>query len=258
MRAFSLIELSIVLVILGLLTGGILAGKSLIRASELRAATTEAERYKTSIYAFRDKYFMLPGDINNATSIWGSAGGTGANAICNSAVSSAQAVCNGDGNGAVYQSGAINEPAMAWKEMMSAGLIEGSITKTTTCCEIGLSMPGSKLAGGGWYINTAGAGTGTYSSNATNFDGYFGLILNVASRPTNTTAYGIVTGAEAWNIDTKLDDGIPYSGKFVTNWSATLSQVGTACTSATSSADSTATYNLTADSKDCVPTWRQI
>lgn len=56
-RGFSLVELSIVLVILGLLTGGILAGQSLIRAAELRAVSTEYSRYATAVQSFRDKYF---------------------------------------------------------------------------------------------------------------------------------------------------------------------------------------------------------
>ena len=68
---FSLLELSIVLVILGLLAGGVLSGKSLIRAAELRTIGTERDRFRTAMYAFRDKYFMLPGDISNATSFWG-------------------------------------------------------------------------------------------------------------------------------------------------------------------------------------------
>lgn len=66
-NAFSLVELSIVLVILGLLVGGILAGQSLIRASELRAVTSEQARIVTAIQAFRDKYFALPGDMRNAS-----------------------------------------------------------------------------------------------------------------------------------------------------------------------------------------------
>ena len=70
-RGFSLVELSIVLVILGLLTGGILAGQSLIRASELRAVSTEFQRYVAAVNTFRDKYFMLPGDMSNATAFWG-------------------------------------------------------------------------------------------------------------------------------------------------------------------------------------------
>ncbi|MGB1540395.1 MAG: prepilin-type N-terminal cleavage/methylation domain-containing protein, partial [Rickettsiales bacterium] len=63
---FSLVELSIVLVILGLLTGGILGGQSLIRAAELRSVSKEYEKYQTAINIFKDKYFALPGDFNNA------------------------------------------------------------------------------------------------------------------------------------------------------------------------------------------------
>lgn len=70
-RGFSLIELSIMLVILGLLVGAVTAGQSLIRASELRSVTTDIERYRAGIATFRDKYFGLPGDLLNATSFWG-------------------------------------------------------------------------------------------------------------------------------------------------------------------------------------------
>ncbi|MFZ4540565.1 MAG: pilus assembly FimT family protein [Rickettsiales bacterium] len=74
-RAFSLVELSIVLVILGLLVGGILSGQALIRASELRAVVTEYNRHAVDTKTFRDKYFALPGDMANATSFWGRVGG---------------------------------------------------------------------------------------------------------------------------------------------------------------------------------------
>jgi prepilin-type N-terminal cleavage/methylation domain-containing protein len=66
-RGFSLVELSIVLVILGLLTGGILAGQSLIRAAELRSITTQFNQYVSATQSFRDKYMALPGDMPNAT-----------------------------------------------------------------------------------------------------------------------------------------------------------------------------------------------
>lgn len=59
-RAFSLVELSIVLVILGLLVGGILAGRALIHASELRGVHTEFNQYKTAVMAFRNKYLLYP------------------------------------------------------------------------------------------------------------------------------------------------------------------------------------------------------
>ncbi len=53
-NGFSLVELSIVLVILGLPTGGILAGQSLIRAAELRSVSTEYNRFVTATQSFRD------------------------------------------------------------------------------------------------------------------------------------------------------------------------------------------------------------
>ena len=70
-KAFSLVELSIVLVILGLLVGGILTGQSLIRAAELRSVTTEFSQYQTAVMTFRDKYFAIPGDMKNARDFWG-------------------------------------------------------------------------------------------------------------------------------------------------------------------------------------------
>ena len=79
-HAFSLVELSIVLVILGLLVGGVLSGQSLIRAAQLRSVTTQFANYRAAVFTFRDKYFALPGDMANASAFWGSAGGTGADA----------------------------------------------------------------------------------------------------------------------------------------------------------------------------------
>ena len=76
-RGFSLVEMSIVVVILGLLVGTIISGKSLMRASELLSITTEYDMYKQAAKGFKDKYQWLPGDMPNATSFWVVAGGTG-------------------------------------------------------------------------------------------------------------------------------------------------------------------------------------
>ena len=65
--AFSLVELSIVLVILGLLVGTVLTGKSLIRASELRSVVSQFQAFHAAHNAFKDKYFSIAGDMNNAT-----------------------------------------------------------------------------------------------------------------------------------------------------------------------------------------------
>jgi prepilin-type N-terminal cleavage/methylation domain-containing protein len=61
---FTLVELSIVLVIIGLIVGGILVGRDLIRASEVRSSVSQLEKLDTAVNAFRLKYEALPGDIS--------------------------------------------------------------------------------------------------------------------------------------------------------------------------------------------------
>jgi prepilin-type N-terminal cleavage/methylation domain-containing protein len=68
---FTLIELSIVLVIIGLIVGGILTGQELIKSATVRSEVSELENIETAIYAFRDKYGGLPGDLSNATAFFG-------------------------------------------------------------------------------------------------------------------------------------------------------------------------------------------
>src|SRR5690606_13638021 len=69
--AFSLVELSIGLLILGLLTGGTLGRKEMIRAAELRSGMTESQQLQTVVNAFTGKYDALPGDMKNAERFWG-------------------------------------------------------------------------------------------------------------------------------------------------------------------------------------------
>src|SRR5271155_2823005 len=66
-HGFTLIELSIVLVIIGLIVGGVLVGQDLIRAAEVRATIAQIEKYNTAVNTFRGKYNALPGDMNAAT-----------------------------------------------------------------------------------------------------------------------------------------------------------------------------------------------
>ena len=129
-QGFSLVELSIVLVILGLLTGGILAGQSLIRASQLRAVTTEHDRYVAAVQTFRDKYFALPGDMTNATKFWGAAdGGDGIGFDCRGAETADIRTCNGNGDGRI--GGALRMSVdSSWEGEIHAkhGIIAGRVT----------------------------------------------------------------------------------------------------------------------------------
>lgn len=243
--AFSLVELSIVLVILGLLTGGILAGQSLIRAAELRATANQFATYRAAAYSFRDKYFAWPGDMTNATAFWQSAGGTGSDAACFSAQSGAAiATCNGDGNGQIYTSGGAyyTERFSSWKHLANAGLIEGSYTgKTAGAMGSYVATPGTNLPAA--RIANAYFDLSYYDPNPALW--FPGSKVNTNAFGINSVAgSGILKPEEAWNIDTKFDDGSPVYGNYYTAIRSWLPCV-------TSDAN-TATYDFTQTATNCI------
>ncbi|WP_446325542.1 type II secretion system protein [Blastomonas sp. CACIA14H2] len=211
---FSLVELSIVLVILGLLTGGILAGQSLIRAAELRAVPTEYNRWITATQTFRDKYFALPGDMPNATSFWTTAGGTGRDTACRTAMrgSTTTGTCNGNGDGILNEVTVIDEAHTYWNHLSRAGLIEGRFIYMpfdATTWVSGRDYPASKLGGNvGWLpCHTDRGNFGRGAKNMfilgqprwSSFACEFGRTANIRSD-------------EAYNIDIKIDDGLAANG----------------------------------------------
>lgn len=242
-NGFSLVELSIVLVILGLLTGGILAGQSLIRAAELRSVSTEYQRYYTASQAFRDKYFAIPGDFRDATRFWQRQTAT-ADCISNStATTNASGSCDGDGDGQVEYAPAVSnsgELFQFWRQLALAGLIEGSYTGLTTSVSVqeaipGTNVPRSKISNTGWSISYFGAWVG----DAQNFAADYGNRLDFGKAfAGGTTIGGGLKAEEAWNIDTKVDDGKPATGKAIV-YNRHL------CTNSTSATDRASTYLFT-------------
>ena len=247
-RAFSLVELSIVLVILGLLTGGILAGQSLIRAAELRAVSTEFTRFVTATQTFRDKYLATPGDMLTATRFWGTAAscpGTFATP------STSIATCNGNGDGTVTETGATKQELFRyWHHLANAGLIEGSYTGVPASGTIasldtipGQNAPASRLSNSGWSIRELGNG---YTADAGFFNGDYPNHLEMgAPTATTTPSTRVLTTTEMWNLDTKLDDGLPARGRVLTRYWNT-------CTNAANATVTNATYLLTATGAACV------
>lgn len=220
-KGFSLVELSIVLVILGLLVGGVLSGQSLIRAAEMRSVSSDFQKYSAAINSFRDKYFGLPGDITNATQFWGiAAGATGNDSTCYTFTTTGKATCNGDGNGHLYSGdvdagGSAPEWFHAWQQLANAGFIEGQysgVKKSGTVCGAvaGVNVPRSRMSGGGFTLmsyDPAGAGDTQWWFGK--YDGFFFGANSVAGYETHDP---ILKSEEAWNIDTKVDDGNPATG----------------------------------------------
>lgn len=216
---FSLVELSIVLVILGLLTGGILGGQSLIRAAELRSVTADFQRYTTAVYTFRDKYFAVPGDMTNATAFWGFAAGTvGNDATCFDASQTGMGTCNGNGdgntsNGTASTNNQLGEAFHAWKHLANAGLIEGTYTGyrgpvSIYDATIGVNVPRSRISNAGFMLWYGGAGY----TDANWFPMPGKPLIIFGGESDSITEGPVLKPEEAWNIDTKLDDGTPGLG----------------------------------------------
>lgn len=83
-QGFTLIELSIVLIIIGLLVGGIVAGSHLVESAKINATANEMQQIKQALIIYRAKYGKIPGDDNEAATRWG--------------VSNCGSYCNGNGD----------------------------------------------------------------------------------------------------------------------------------------------------------------
>lgn len=254
-QAFTLVELAIVLVVIGLIIGSIFVGSILVRESQLKAVVSEITKYRSAMNAFHEEYHGLPGDIPNATSFWGVAGGdgTGLDQACYDAVGTGTATCNGNNDGFItnnagFPSNGVREDLRAWQHLFNANLIESKVTGTQTgtgntcgfCTALGVNIPKSKLAGGGYsmfYLGTTQAHPQWYDANYGNAI-FFGAQANY-------TSAGILKGDEASLVDTKADDGSPSSGR-VMAWKSTVTP---GCT--TSDVDATAAYNATNKNPVC-------
>ena len=247
-NGFSLVELSIVLVILGLLTGGILTGQTLIRASELRAVTAEYQNYQTATQTFRDKYFAVPGDMRNATDFWQSAA---SGATC--ATATGTGTCNGNGDGNILAWTESVEYLRFWDHLAEAGLIEGSYTGVqvpTINWVPGENVPRSKIGNALWFVYTDVAnfsGDNRFFDTSSPHGSRFGIFVREGSN--NRSPF---IPEEAWNIDTKLDDGKPGLGSVRSTWGTAFTGGTESCTLATASSDTDADYRLQSEERNCV------
>src|ERR1700742_597402 len=65
-RAFTLVELSIVLVIIGLIIGGVLTGQQVIQNARITNATNAIQSFQAQFQTYQQNYGALPGDDNSA------------------------------------------------------------------------------------------------------------------------------------------------------------------------------------------------
>jgi len=229
---FTLIELSVVLVIIGLIVGGVLVGQDMIRAAGERAQIAQIEKYNTAANTFRSKFGYLPGDINPTAA---SQFGLIARGIC-----SGQSPClgEGDGNGVIEgvysdwsnkNSGtkeSAGETVMFWVDLSSpaaGNLMDGGFNTASPNATVNTIISGTMLP---LYFPQAKIGNGAYVYAWSNTGiNYFGLstISSVGTVCAGCLSWGSnsnigLTVRQAYNIDTKIDDGMPETGNVIVFW----------------------------------------
>jgi len=113
---FTLVEIAIVLVIIGLLLGGILKGQELINSAKVKNLANDFRVIPTYIYAYQDKFKALPGDDANVTTHV-----TGATAATTPAASQGNGVINGNWNSNTVT----DESVLFWQHVRLANLAAG-------------------------------------------------------------------------------------------------------------------------------------
>jgi prepilin-type N-terminal cleavage/methylation domain-containing protein len=173
---FSLVEIAIVLLIIGLLMGGALKGQEMISQARIRNIVNDLTGIATALYAYQDRYRKLPGDDERAEGRW-----------------TAAATKQGDGNGVVGDSGnatavdcalaanAGSENCRFWQHLRLAGLLTGDAASL---------LPPTHAAGGHIHVQSGALGIA-------------GLVV---------CADGL-SGKLADAVDAQIDDGKPGSGQ---------------------------------------------
>jgi prepilin-type N-terminal cleavage/methylation domain-containing protein len=179
-RGFTLIEIAIVLVIIGLLLGGVLKGQELITSARVRNLISAQDGVKAAFFGFQDRFRAYPGDYSQATQN----------------IANMTTTCgggNGDGNG-VITNGTIPESILAWEHLSKAGFITGAFDCNTT--ESLTTTPTNPY---NVFLQLV-------------FDGAYGSA-------TSAQRHNLKTGAQIpveiiAEVDRKIDDGRPFSGSF--------------------------------------------
>lgn len=199
---FTLVELSIVLIIVGLILGGVLVGQDLIRNAQVNATANQIQQLNASVNAFRGKYNALPGDIERAVA-FNLDGACGQN-------------CDGDGDGLLEDTlttnGKIatkwaNEVLLFWVHLSEAGLAGGSFAYDGQNVAVVQNYPQTKNKANGIIAVTLGTtlhwivGINIDTLDVTEFIPSSGEKLGGGMPP-----------SDAFGVDTKIDNGNALTG----------------------------------------------
>lgn len=214
---FTLVELAIVMLIIGLLLAGAMKWQEFINNGKITSTITHINNFKDATETFQDTYNALPGDMSTAQTRLRNCDGTAATECYNAGTNPGDTMADlnvgpADGLGDAIAL-TTEERVQFWRHLLAAELITG--VKASGNLQWGEMMPASPW-GGGWRVGdevdgtTVRAGEGTESADG-------GVYLELANNPvaaaTAANAGELpLTQIRASVIDRKIDDGISTSG----------------------------------------------
>lgn len=224
-RGFTLVEIAIVLVIIGLLLGGILKGQELITAAKVRNIADQNSGVQAAYYGFIDRFRQIPGD-------W-------------PATNAAQAIpgvtTGGNGNGRLDAAGGSEwtEPLALWEQLSKAGFIQGNYIGGSSAPDAADTDQAPRNAFNGFLV--------LYRTND---------YLDASSTPAER--YHLVLGRNIdvkvmRELDLKIDDGLPETGvlRQAATSGAALGDAGQSNSACVDSDESPAIWNIAGNEPDC-------
>lgn len=207
---FTLVELAVVMIIIGLLIGGVLKGQELIANAQVAATVAQVKGIDAATTTFRDMFSALPGDMANAN-----------NRIpnCPAGTCAPATVAGVTGNSRIdspFNAAPAVEGIAFWWMLNAADLLSGIDPQQGAV--FGGQFPAAKIGGGfhaGFVAGGALAGVPAVmaATPANNVRaGHYLLLHTTANAAATAASVAFLTPNQAFRIDSKLDDGVPMSG----------------------------------------------
>lgn len=215
---FTLIEIAIVLVIIGLLLGGVLKGEELINSAKVKNLAGDFRNIPLFIYSYQDKYRALPGD--DAAASTHLTGGTAATTPANS-------IGNGVINGNWNSTTATDESYLFWQHIRLANLVAGA-TSTSAPEYLPTNATGGTI---GIQSGTSTAANSPIKDGSSN-----------ALRGNYIICSGNISGKYVKQLDLQIDDGNTATGAMLATPTSGYA-IGNAAT-ATNSMEDTTSYTV--------------
>jgi prepilin-type N-terminal cleavage/methylation domain-containing protein len=249
---FTLIELSIVLVIIALVVGSVLVGRDLIENAKIRKQISQLEQLSQATHTFTVKYNVLPGDVCDMATELGLACGNATGPRDNGIID--------DINGDSPIGGVAYEPSYFFGHLVLAKLIPSTFLTGTSSFNGGNCWAGfSGTLPYGYYALSIEPKSGMVAQSWEGSTWFYLGISNCNSVPLSAPGNGgadtngVLTPLRAFAIDTKLDNGVPGTGQvlaFRSDGSGYLNRLDTTANSCVVSVAALA-YNITDNTTKC-------